>query len=202
MNGIDVSDWQGAVDWGAVRVAGYSFAFAKASEGASWTGKTFATNWSGIARAGMLRGAYHMFTFDADPDDQAKLFLSIAQPSSGDLPPAVDLERPTNLGPRDNVAAVRRFLDVVEARTQTPSIIYVGYYYWRDVLGSTDAFADHPLWLANYTDQAEPTLLPSVWSAQTFWQYSNKGSVVGIKGLVDLDRFLGSPAELEALRLK
>jgi lysozyme len=202
VNGIDVSDWQGAVDWAAVNAAGYSFAFAKASEGAGWTGKTFAQNRSGIARAGILRGAYHMFTFDANPIDQASLFLSTAQPSGGDLPPVVDLERPTKLGPRDNVAAIRRFLDLIEARTHIPTIVYVGYYYWRDVLGSTDAFADHPLWLANYTDEPQPTVVPSVWKTVTFWQYSSKGSVGGIKGLVDLDRYLGTPAQLEALRLK
>jgi lysozyme len=83
VNGMDVSDFQTNVNWQSVNEAGYSFAYCKATEGLNWTADTFAANWAGLAAAGMLRGAYHLFHFDEDPVLQADHFLKVVQPRSG-----------------------------------------------------------------------------------------------------------------------
>jgi len=201
VNGIDVSDWQGQINWSSVKADGYSFAHAKATQGAAGTQTTFAQNYSEIAATGMLRGAYHRFEFGADPTQQAKHFLGTANPGPGDLPPMIDLELPPSGSARDAVAAVRAFLSIVENAIKAKTIIYLGFYFWRDSLASTDAFSDNPLWLANYTTADQPTALPSSWSTLTLWQYSSKGNIAGINGAVDLDRYIGSMSDLRSLRL-
>jgi lysozyme len=75
IQGIDVSDHQGTVDWNAVRQTGMVFAFIKATDGITWTDPDFATNWSGATAANLLRGAYHFYETDDDPTAQAQNFL-------------------------------------------------------------------------------------------------------------------------------
>jgi lysozyme len=202
VNGVDVSDWQGQVDWDKVKSDGYSFAYAKATQGTSSVQSTFATNCAGIAAAGMLRGAYHMFEFGSDPATQAQNFLKTAAPQAGDLPPMIDLELSTNSSPRDAITAVRSFLSIVEAQINAKCVIYLGFYFWRDALGGTDAFSSNPLWLANYTTAEQPSAMPAVWSKLIFWQYSSNGNLAGINGAVDLDRYIGSLSDLRQLTLK
>ena len=142
VNGIDVSDWQGDVAWNTVLSDGYSFAYAKATQSNNWTAGTFATNYAGVKAANMLAGAYHMFDFTVDPTAQARYFLSVYEPVSGDLPPAVDLELPTPNGPRDAVARIAQFLSVVEAACSgRHALVYVNYNFWQNNLASTDGFA-------------------------------------------------------------
>lgn len=201
VNGIDVSDWQGDVDWSQVRADGYTFAYAKATQGNSYVAQTFEKNWAGMKQAGILRGAYHMFDFTVSPQAQAQYFLDVYQPAPGDLPPMIDLELPTVSSPRESVAAIASFLGLVEKKAPRHMLVYISYGFWEGSLGSTDGFSGHPLWLANYTNADQPTALPHVWNAMTMWQYSQNGNVGGISGTVDLDRFVGTPSDLRALLL-
>ena len=89
--GIDVSHFQGNVDWAKVKATGAAFAFAKATEGTATIDKMFATNWPAMKNAGLLRGAYHFFHGSKDATDQANFFLSKFSVVAGDLPPVLDV---------------------------------------------------------------------------------------------------------------
>jgi lysozyme len=185
--GIDVSDYQGTVDWPEVARAGIAFAFAKATEGVSFVAKTFADNWSGMRAAGIARGAYHFFRPSADPEAQANHFLSTVHLELDDLPPALDVEVRDGVDAGAFVDRAKRWLDVVERSTERKPIVYCSPAFWQ-ALGSP-SLSDNPLWVANY-GVSSPTI-PGDWTAYTFWQYSSGGSIGGITGSVDLNVFNG-----------
>jgi lysozyme len=194
--GIDVSDHQGSVDWNAVKQAGKSFAFIKATDGITWTDPDFATNWSGAKAAGLLRGAYHFYETNDDPTAQAENFLNAVQLEAGDLPPVVDIEKLHSGGSVSQVVKdLQTWLDVVEKATGRMPIIYTDRSFWSSL--GTSAFGLYPLWIAEYGVQSPS--LPAGWANWTFWQFSESGTVTGVSGSVDLDVFNGSLAELEAL---
>lgn len=114
--GIDVSHFQGNVNWPAVKAAGIAFAFAKASDGNTYTDPQFANNWRGMQAAGILRGAYHFYESKDDPQTQAQQFLKVlGQLGSNDLPPVVDIESSTgSFGTQSLANNLQIWLDTVE----------------------------------------------------------------------------------------
>jgi lysozyme len=196
VQGIDVSDHQGTVDWNAVLQAGRFFTFIKATDGITWTDPEFAANWSGAKAAGLLRGAYHFYETNDDPADQARNFLSAVQLEPGDLPPVVDIEvTKSGQSAAQIVKDLQTWLDLVEQATGRVPILYTNPRYW-DSLG-TSAFGRYPLWVAEYGVSSPK--LPAGWTSWTFWQFSESGTVAGISGSVDLDIFNGDLADLQAL---
>lgn len=192
--GIDVSDFQGRVDWTAVARSGVSFAIAKATEGETLVSDTFSRNWSTMKAAGLVRGAYHFFRPTSDPVRQANSFLKTAKIQLGDLPAVLDVEVDDGVAPRDLNDRVAQWLRVVEGATQRQAIIYTSLTFWENSLNNSDAFRGHPLWIAQY-DVDSPEL-PGNWSDWVFWQYSQSGSISGVDGDVDLNRFNGPIAAL------
>lgn len=193
--GIDVSDFQGRVDWTAVARSGVSFAIAKASEGETVVAETFSRNWQTIKAAGLVRGAYHFFRPTADPVRQANTFLSTVKPELGDLPAVLDVEVDDGVDPGDLSDRVVQWLKVVEAATGRQAMIYTSLTFWQTSLNDSDAFRGHPLWIAEY--DVDAPLLPGNWSDWVIWQYSESGSISGVEGDVDLNRFNGSIAALK-----
>jgi lysozyme len=193
--GLDVSDFQGAVDWPAVAAAGVGFAFAKATEGVDFVAETFARNWAGIRAAGLVRGAYHFFLPLVDAQAQAEQFLATAAPGPGDLPPALDVEVRDGVDALTFVRLMGQWLDAVETATRRQPLIYASPSF-LGALGDLRGFSRHPLWIADYGTSA-PTA-PRGWRTYTFWQYTVSGNVNGIAGAVDLDLFNGSPKDLAA----
>jgi len=112
-----------------------------------------------------------------------------------DLPPVIDVEAADDLPPADVATAVRGWLDRVIAVIGRRPIIYTGLYFWRDHVGVD--LTSSPLWHAQYTDAPCPRIAPP-WTDWTIWQYTNKGHVDGIAGPVDLDRWRGDRASLDA----
>jgi lysozyme len=214
VNGIDVSAYQPNVDFSQVHDAGYSFVYIKATESTNYTSATFADQWQGAGAAGMLRGGYHFFDFNADPGQQAQFFLSVCPPTKGALPPMLDLETTSGVPPAsENVANVATFLHAVERATGVRCVLYINDGCWSGTLGGTVGFSGHPFWAPSYLDgvtapppgsntppilQAPPPQI-TAWSTWTFWQYSQSAVVAGIDGGVDLDVFSGSLSELQAL---
>ncbi|MGE5250617.1 MAG: GH25 family lysozyme [Bacteroidota bacterium] len=204
--GIDVSYWDSGVDWPKVRATGQRFVFIKASEGQTYTDPTFDDNWLGARAAGLLRGAYHFFRCNLDPEKQAGRFISTVQAmkDNGELPPVLDLE--TNDGQINSkvISRVKAWLDLVEAEFGRKPILYSGPYFLQDHFselgGGPPAWAkDYPLWLAQYPYQYVPgmqPLMPRGWFSWAFWQYSDKGQVNGINAKVDLDVYNGTLQEL------
>jgi len=194
LRGIDVSTFNGTVDWAAVADSGISFAFAKASEGLTIRDQQFPANWTGMKATGVARGAYHFFHPRDDGAAQADAFLSwVGALDDGDLPPVLDWETSDESDRASTIAAARAFVREIQARTGRATIIYTYRAYW-DSLGDPGGFAANPLWFAS--DEISCPTPPAPWSDWLFWQYSTQGMVVGVSGAVDLDWFAGSLGDL------
>jgi len=212
VEGIDVSSNQGQVDWPAVAKTGKAFAFARATIGGHQADVHFPENWTAISGAGLMRGAYHFFWPLTSWKAQADNFITTVGPlQPGDLPPVLDLEEaipkssPLKRDAWDDVPAnqrlstVQSWLDTVERGVGMRPIIYTRQNFIEALLGSgVDALNTYGLWIAHY--QVPQPSIPSSWVSWTFWQHSDKGSIDGVRGDVDCDRFNGSLAALQALR--
>jgi len=194
VDGIDVSYWQGTIDWSAVAADGVEFAFIRVSDGLGYYDSEFQDNWEGAQANGIIRGAYQFFRSDEDAVAQADLLLDeIGTLAEGDLPPVIDVESTDGQSSATIIAKVGQWLDHVEAATGRAPIIYTAKWFWQSNVGTSE-FADHPLWAANW-DVACPDI-PDQWSEWVFWQWSDSGSVGGISGNVDLNVFNGDLAAL------
>jgi len=200
VSGPDVSRWQHgtAINWSAVKSSGQSFVFVKATEGSAYTNPYFAGDWSASRNAGLFHGAYHF----ARPSvgsavSQARRFIAVSGTAraAGELPPVLDLEESGGLTPTQLVAWTQQFLGEVKVLTGRNAIVYTYPYFWKTAMANSAAFTAYPLWIASYS--AAPTAL--TWPSWTFWQYSATSTVSGIAGQVDMNRFNGTYAQLQAL---
>jgi GH25 family lysozyme M1 (1,4-beta-N-acetylmuramidase) len=196
--GIDVSYYQGTINWTAVKNAGIEFAFVRVSDGDVFHDPKFDAYWAGAKAAGLVRGAYQFFRPNQSITAQADMMIAaVGTLGPGDLPPVIDVEATGGLGPSSVAAKVRQWVDRVKAGTGVDPVVYTGKYFWRDQVGGPSTFVGNPLWIAQYTSLCPDLPLP--WTTWAFWQYSESGHVAGIAGAVDLDRFNGSVDELRAL---
>lgn len=196
IDGIDVSHWQGTIDWRAVRGSGIDFAFIKATEGGTHTDPQFARNWAAAADAGITRGAYHYFRPDVDPVKQAEHFLRVTRLGPGDLPAVLDVETSDGVAGDALLRAIRSWLQTVERATGKRPIVYTYPDFWNRYVSASPG--PYPLWIASYG--RDQPLMPTIgWSEWTFWQSSATGRVPGIQGNVDLDHFRGGRTQLAAL---
>lgn len=197
--GIDVSTWQGTINWDQVAGTDIRFAYIRIGDGLGGDSQ-FARNWGEARRVGIHRGAYHYFRPNLDAAAQAQHFLSTVNAAGGyaadDLPPMIDVETMGGQTAATVVARIRTWIDTVEAATGKRPIIYSGSYFWDDN-GLGSSFSSYPLWTAHWTSASCP-LVANPWSSWTIWQYTSSGSVAGIAGNVDLDRFAGDAAALAA----
>ncbi|MEM7353773.1 MAG: GH25 family lysozyme [Acidobacteriota bacterium] len=193
--GIDVSHYQGDVDWEKVKAAGMTFAFAKASQGATNVDSKFSTNWAAMRQAGIVRGAYHFFDADVDATAQADHFIATVQLEAGDLPPVIDAEVTDGVSTEGIDQGVQTWLDKVSAHYGVKPIVYSGASFITSHLST--GFNTYPLWLARYTSVVPEA--PGDWSSWTFWQYSQSGDVDGVAGSVDRDRFQGTAEAWQSL---
>ena len=134
--GIDVSHFQGDVDWGAVAAAGVRFAFIKATEGLDDVDPCFAQNWQGSRAAGLLRGAYHFLHPNLDARQQAAHFLSVVTLDDDALPPALDVEVTNGVAPATLAACIETWLGTVEAALGCKPVVYTDPSFWRDNVGA------------------------------------------------------------------
>jgi lysozyme len=200
--GIDVSHYQGAVDWFAVARGEVKFAFAKATDGNTLVDPTFQQNWPRIQEAGLFRGAYHYAHPAHDPEAQAALFASVVGPLGfRDLPPVLDLEEDEKLPPADVLDWARAFISKAEQLFRRTVMVYTGGF-WRFKLNNPNDpfFGARPLWLAAYGPNP---VIPASWSKYTFWQYSEGKSnqpkkIPGVPPC-DQDQFDGTEDDLTLL---
>lgn len=209
VNGVDVSRYQhpsgSSIDWRAVKASGQVYAFIKATEATTVTNAYFAADWRDSRAAGVYRGAYHFARPSRTPGSavsQANAFLKVIgnQRLPGTLPPVLDLEtNDSRMRPAEMIAWTKAFVTTVESKTGRRPMIYSYPGFWSASMGATKAFAAYPLWIAHYTSAASPRT--TGWTRWTFWQYTSGGTVGGIRGLVDRNRFNGNLAQLAALAL-
>ena len=199
LEGIDVSTYQGDVDWATVANQGILYAFAKATEGASSTDPSFTRNWTNMKTFGVVRGAYHFFRPAKDPIVQANNFLQLVKNSleASDLPPVLDLEVLDGLDAQTVINNALKWISAVETATGRKPIVYTYPSFWEDKLGNPTQFSNYPLWIANFGTRTPA--LPNAWRSWAFHQYSESGQLQGIQGNVDLNQFNGTLDDLQKL---
>lgn len=196
LEGIDVSSWQGTIDWRAVARAGKVFAIVRVGDGL-YEDPRFDENWAGARAAGLIRGAYQYFRPGRDANAQADIMIRrMGTLGPGDLPPVLDVEATDGQPASVIIAKIRTWIARLRAATGRTPIIYTGKYFWNDNVGTTE-FASNPLWIAQYGPTCPD--LPRAWDDWVMWQYSSTGRVAGISGNVDLDRFNGTMEDLRRL---
>ena len=199
LEGIDVSKYQGTIDFARVRAAGVGFVIAKATEGIGYRDASYSTFRSGAIGAGLRMTAYHFARPDLNPTDavgEADWFVDNMSLAKGMLVPALDLERAGTLGTTALQQWVSAWLARVYARTGVRAMIYTSPSFWKTYLGDTTQFAGQGytvLWVAHWYTSA-PSTPAANWGGRgwTFWQYDSCGTVPGITGCVDLDRYNGT----------
>lgn len=213
VEGIDVSKHQGRIDWEKVAQSGRQFAFIKASEGFGYTDPRFVENWNAARQADLLVGAYHFArvseSIELDARREADWFADVmtgvgaldgGRLAAGVLPGVLDIEwdqRAEGIKAPKILQWCKTFLARLEERTQRVPVVYCGPSFWKYKLAKTDDLVRYPLWEVNYTTRPQPKPMGS-WK-WTFWQHSAEGSVPGIEGNVDVNRFAGSENALRVL---
>lgn len=207
--GMDVSEFQGAIDWAQVKAGGTQFAFIRiggiGTSGNSFADKTFATNWPQARMAGVIRGPtfYFQGAYDGVAQGNALVNQIIAagglQP--GDLPPAIDVE--VNLGntvwdpvTANNVTHLQQLLTTAQNALGVKPYIYTNLATWT-FLGNPTQFSVYPLWVANPGNPPppQPAMPAGGWPTWTFWQYHvQPAPITGMPeaGGLDQDYYTGS----------
>lgn len=193
VHGVDVSRWQGDIDWQTLRQQGANFVFIKATDGGDHLDPMFKRNWRGAHEAGLRRGAYHFFYWCRSGAEQARWFIRNVPRIQGALPPVLDVEwnadsackrRPSPSNIRDNMQA---FLNIVEKHYGQRPIIYTAPGFYHDNLEG--AFLDYPFWLRSVARHPSQVFEGRKW---VFWQYSGSGLSQGVGEKIDLNVFNGS----------
>ncbi|MEW2549064.1 GH25 family lysozyme [Streptomyces sp. NPDC047002] len=192
--GMDVSHYQGTVNWASAYGNGARFAYMKATEGTTYRDPNFSANYTGSYNTGFIRGAYHFATPNTSTGAaQADYFVAHGGGWSKDgktLPPMLDIEYGSSstcwgLSQASMVSWITSFVNEVHAKTTRWPTIYTTTDWWTTCTGNTAAFsADDPLFVARYSSSVGT--LPAGWPFYTFWQFADSGTFPG-----DQDRFNG-----------
>lgn len=198
--GIDISMYQGSVDWTAIGKT-VSFVFCKSTQGTTWVDPTFTKGRIALIRAAKVPfGPYH-FADNSSMDGfaEAEHFVNIAKAAGWkpkeDLPGVLDIE--SGVGGRVGVRFVRRFVKRYRQLTGHRPIIYTGSF-WRDALGNPVVLSRCPLWLAAYTSTWHGWV-PRAWRKPHIWQYTDAFHCPGISSPCDGDRYLRSKKSFDRL---
>lgn len=186
--GMDVSSWQGNVNWTAAWNNGARFAYVKATEGTGYVNPYFAQQYNGSYNVGMIRGAYHFALPDRSSGAaQANYFVDHGGGWSKDgktLPGALDIEYnpygPTCYGLSQSAMRnwIASFVNQYYARTGRWATIYTTTDWWITCTGNTSQFAaTNPLWIARYSSSVGT--LPAGWPVYSFWQWASSGVFPG-----------------------
>jgi GH25 family lysozyme M1 (1,4-beta-N-acetylmuramidase) len=196
--GIDVSLWQGDVDWAAVASTQTRFVIMRATRGTTYVDPRFSEYLAEASANGLVVGAYHRAKVSLAAGDaraEADHFVAVARNAAGDVLPALDIEEHNGLTVPQLTDWVRTWLARVYGRTGVRSMIYASPHFWRTYLGDTTWFADHgyPLWIAHWGVRS-PMTPAGDWGGHgwTFWQWTSSGRVPGIGPNVDRDRSNGT----------
>ncbi len=201
IHGIDISHYQGDIDWDDLRNAMIEgcplrFIVIKATEGSSRVDEKFNDNFYMAREYGYIRGAYHFWSNKSTAREQAYFFLNKVRLEDGDLPPVLDVEhKPKDRSAEDFQRDILTWLHIVEDKYHVKPIIYT-YYKFKEKYLNAPVFDDYPYWIAHYyVDKVE---YKGEWK---FWQHTDVGRLPGIKGYVDFNIYNGSYYDLRKLTI-
>lgn len=194
VHGVDVSRYQGQIDWREARKAGTRFAYIKATEGGDHADENFALHWMMAKDAGVPRGAYHFYYWCRPVQDQIRWFFNHVPVERDALPPVLDVEwygaaseKCPHKVPREKaLKAIRTFLTAVEKHYGKKPMIYTTIDFYRDIIDGD--LHDYPLWVRTVNAQPHERYGDRRWA---MWQYTDQGRIAGIKGNVDRNVFAG-----------
>ena len=190
--GIDVSKWNGSIDWDRVRNAGITYAIIRCGYRGSSTGALvedpyFRENMQGALNAGLKVGVYFFTqaTNEVEAVEEASMAVALSKDYRVTYPIFIDTEGAGGNGRADGLDMETR-TKVCQAFCQTVEDAgYTGGVYgsrnWFRTMLRMDVLQDHIIWLAEYREN------PVYAGNYHFWQYTSSGSVDGIEGRVDLD---------------
>jgi lysozyme len=198
--GIDVSQYQGKIQWEKVKFIENNFpiqfVFIRATAGKDKLDSQFKSNWTESKSHAKIRGAYHYYRPNENSIAQAKFFIKNVSLKKGDLPPILDIESmPKNQSIDSLKVGLRRWLETVDAYYQIKPIIYTNEKFYEDFL--KEEFSEYQFWIANYNFFVET--MKDDW---LFWQFTEKATVTGIQGNVDVNIYNGTPKMLQYLTLQ
>ena len=184
-DGIDISSYQGFIDWAKVSSdKDIRFVYIKATEGSTYHSPHYAHNITQARRYGLLVGSYHYLTSTSSIDDQFQNFSTYALRSVQDLMPMLDVEVRGDWSRSQLIDSVDKFCQLVEDHYGVQPMIYSTMGFYNKNL--TPHFNKHRLYIGRYSN-SEPQIN---WKGEyTIWQYSETGIIPGIDAYVDLCRF-------------
>lgn len=196
LEGIDISVWQGNINWGQVKASGKYYASIRVGDG-YYLDTKFSQNWAGAKNAGVIRSAYQFFEPGEDPITQADILINKVggKLDADDLPPMIDVEATGGQSPGVIADRIGKWVGRIKEKLGRDAIVYTGKYFWDDNVKSW-AFNSLPLWHAQYCNCCPTIAAP--WNHWTFWQYTSSGKVGGIAGNVDLDKYNGTLGQMQA----
>jgi lysozyme len=201
VHGIDVSKYQGDIDWATVRRSGVEFVWIKATEGANHVDSKFQQNWAGAKQAGIARGAYHFVWWCRHPHEEIAWFKANVPNDPDALPPVLDVEATPDsksckrtLHREEVLADMRIMLQDMERAYGKRPVIYVTVDFYQHIMHPNE-FSDYPVWVRSVKHSPPVTYPGRRW---VFWQYQSDGLVPGIRGKVDRNAFAGTRAQWNA----
>lgn len=197
IKGIDVSSYQGEIDWQEMQKQQVNFAFIKATEGSYYVDQQFQRNYEEAGKTKIKIGAYHFFSYDSSGEKQAENFIKTVTNDKEMLPPVVDIEfygeKEKNLPDKEKTKQeLQTLLTKLEEHYQKSPIIYTTEKAYH--LYIQNDFEEYPIWIRNVF--TKPYLKDN--RNWTFWQYTDKGQLEGYNGeekFIDLNVFYGSEEE-------
>jgi len=184
LQGIDLAENPGPVEWGTVRARGADFAYLVATSGTDRRDPGFEANWAALPEAGLRRGAVHVYSLCQRADEQANAFNTFVPRTADALPTAVDIAFHDDCTARPNratlIADVAQFVTMVETHTRQPVMLRISKAV--DTQYSLSEAVPRPLWAVENVLKPDYTARP--WR---MWRASDSRRIDGIEGPVNWD---------------
>ncbi len=199
VNGVDVSAYQGQVDWDTLSSQDIDFAYIKATEGSTFKDSCFEYNWKEAGETDLRIGAYHFFSFESSGEKQAANFIDSVDAIPMMLPPVIDVEYYGKYQNEDDIdvveirAELRNMINILKEEYGVNPVLYVSEETYNTIVAQE--FSDCDIWYRSVYGKIDGEL---DW---TFWQYSNRHRLNGYEGeepFIDMNVFYGTKEEFES----